>query len=87
MNEMVYLEGKYHGLYGRGAVIFARRDQSPGVEKNRYHTIEEVVATDIGSCGKNLMVKLEGIQGLYSRKTFKVNEDCWKKMTCSKENI
>jgi hypothetical protein len=76
----IYISGLHYGLYGSGAVVLARRDDSPGVERGKFYTIAEVVDTGMGKCGKNLLIRLVGVPGEYVRNTFSVNEECKARM-------
>ncbi|MFA6889073.1 MAG: hypothetical protein WC254_06275 [Candidatus Woesearchaeota archaeon] len=76
----VYLKGKFSGLYGAGAIVVAARNEDSEIVKGRYYRIDEVVATDVGACGKNLLVKLEGVEGMYSKTTFRVDGECMDRM-------
>jgi hypothetical protein len=83
-NLQVYLRGKpFHGLVGAGAIIHARRDEEPCVKQGRNYTIRQVIVGDLGSCSRNLRIKLKGIPGDYSRNTFFLTEKCFRQM---KEN-
>ncbi len=64
----VYLRGS--GLRKAGDGILAIRDESPEVKKGEHYTIEEIVDGE-GMCGRNLLIKLKGVEGLYTRKTFR----------------
>jgi len=77
----IYLEGRYHGIYYNGAVIQAKRDEGPEVKKGEFYTVAGIVESEIGSCAKNLAIQLEGTHGIYSKKTFRVNEECMKRMS------
>jgi len=69
MKELkVYLKGS--GLRKAGDNVLAIRDESPEVKENKHYTIEEIVDGS-GMCGRNLLIKLKGVEGLYTRKTFR----------------
>lgn len=76
----IYLEGEYYGIYGSGAVIFAKRNTLPELEKGNYYTIKEVLDNGCGACVRNRGIILEEINGIYSKKDFKVNEECHRRM-------
>lgn len=72
----IYLQGEYHGVYDSGSKVLARRNEPPFVEEGKHYTIDEIVQTEFGCCAKNLMIKLQEVKGLYTRKTFKVDSSC-----------
>ncbi len=74
----VYLKGDFCGLYGTGAVVYARRNDGDLVKGN-YYTIKEVVDTGLGMCGKNLGIVVDEVPGVYTRNDFRVTESCIEK--------
>ncbi|MFC1728131.1 hypothetical protein ACFLZ7_01540 [Nanoarchaeota archaeon] len=72
----VYLKGECFGLYGRGDVVLAVRDETPKVVKDSYYTIKKVVETEKGACARNLAVILQEVEGAYSRRTFRADKTC-----------
>jgi len=63
-----------------GTIVFAKRNEDPEVRKDNYYTIEGIVESEMGACAKHLRVVLAGCEGDYSRKTFRVNDECIKRM-------
>ena len=75
MGEKIYLKGERFGIYGSGTVIRAVRDDGE-VKKGEYYTIDEVVQTEMGSCARNLEIVLREVNGTYTKKTFRVTQEC-----------
>ena len=76
----IYLRGECCGIYGAGMIVYARRNDEPGVIKGNYYTIEDVVVTELGACARNQGIVLEGVDGVYYKNTFKVNQECLQRM-------
>ena len=72
----VYLRGEMHGLYGPGDVVLARRSEEPLVENGNFYTIKEVQDGEFDACSRPHLLVLEEVEGIYSRRTFKVNGEC-----------
>ncbi len=73
----IYLKGEYyHGLYGAGTIVYARRDDELAVVKGEYYTIKEIIVTELGSCARNQGIVLEEVEGVYFKNTFRVDEEC-----------
>ena len=72
----VYLNGERHGIYWQGDVILARRDEDPFVRKGYYYTISEVLDGEFDACNRPHLLRLEEVEGIYGRRTFRVDDEC-----------
>lgn len=80
MKREISLRGSHHGIWDVNTVVFARRDSPPAVRAGQYYRIRQIVETETGRCAKHLMIGLFDVDGLYSRNSFKVNEECIRMM-------
>ena len=75
--QKVYISGPLYGPCGEGNVVMARRNSAPSVLAKEYYIISGVVSYEqMGACGKNLLVTLDGLEGEYHKSDFKRNSEC-----------